>query len=83
MKDFNNNAEKSIASGFLFDATGVATELTAVQNVYNEYQQQLEYGFLNPDTGIPEMVNKMMNAGLQTIIDAKQAQLDEWLAAKG
>ena len=83
MKDFNSNAEQSIASGFLFDATGVSTELTAVQNVYNEYQQQLEYGFLDPDTGIPEMVNKMMNAGLQTIIDAKQAQLDEWLAAKG
>ena len=81
MRKFNSEAELSKASGFLFDATGVATELSAVQNVYNEYQKQLEYGFMDPDVGIPEMVTKMMNAGLQTIIDAKQEQLNAWLAS--
>jgi len=83
MRTFNNDAEKSVACGFAFDSTSVATELTACSNVYAEYQMSVEYGFVDPEVGIPEMNEKMMNAGLQKIIDAKQEQLDAWLAAKG
>ena len=32
------------------------SEYTAMVNIYNEYADQLEMGFLNPDEGIPEMV---------------------------
>ncbi len=79
--DFNSNAHKSSAMGFTFDSTSTATELTAVQNGYDEYQRSLEYGYVNPETGIPEMNAKLMNAGLQKIIDEKQVQLDAWVAA--
>jgi putative aldouronate transport system substrate-binding protein len=78
IKAFNTNAKKSAACGFTYDNTGSATELTAVQNVYEEYQKSLEYGFVDPATGIPEMNGKLMTAGLQKIIDDKQAQLDAW-----
>ena len=57
--------------------------MTAVQNIYNEYQTSVEYGFVDPATGIEEMNQRMMDAGLQNIIDEKQAQLDEWAAANG
>ena len=60
----------------------MANEVTAVQNVYNEYQASVEYGFVDPETGIAEMNEKMMSAGLQKIIDEKQAQLDAWAATK-
>lgn len=80
MRAFNNEAEKSVACGFAFDATSVATEMTACSNVYAEYQTSVEYGFVDPAVGIPEMNEKMMNAGLQKIIDAKQEQLTAWLA---
>ncbi len=80
VKTFNENSQKSAAAGFAFDATPVATEIAACTNIYNEYQKQLEYGFLDPQVGIPEMNDKMMAAGLQTIIDEKQAQLDAWAA---
>ena len=53
-----------------------------MQAVYDEYQKSLEYGFADPDTTIAEMDKKMMDAGLQKIIDAKQEQLDAWAAAK-
>lgn len=82
MKEFNDTAVVSAASGFTFDSTNVANETTAVQNVYNEYQASVEYGFVDPETGIPEMNEKMMSAGLQKIIDEKQAQLDAWAATK-
>lgn len=79
---FNEEARKSPALGFTFDSTTVATELTAVTNVYEEYQKSLEYGFVDPETAIPEMLKKMDAAGLQKIIEEKQKQFDAWAAAK-
>ena len=81
ISDFNTNAAKSLASGFTFDSTNTATELTAVQNVYDEYQKSLEFGFVDPATGIPEMNAKLMDAGLQKIIDDKTSQLAAWEAS--
>ena len=37
---------------------------------------------MNPETGLKELDDKMMAAGLQDIIDEKQSQLDAWAAAK-
>lgn len=82
VRAFNENAQKSLAVGFTFDSTNVATEITAVQNVYDEYQKSIEFGFVDPEVSIPEMNDKMMKAGLQKIIDKKQAQLDAWAAAQ-
>ena len=71
MKEFNTNAKVSKASGFSFDSTNVANELTAVQNVYNEYQTSVEYGFVDPETGIAEMNDKMMTAGSRRLSTRK------------
>lgn len=78
----NDAAAISKAMGFTFDNTAVSTEYTALSNVYEEYRNQLEYGFLDPETGIPEMVAKMKASGLDEYIAAKQAQLDAWSAAQ-
>ena len=82
IKKFNDESTKSAAVGFTFDATNVSTELAAVQAVYDEYQKSVEYGFVDPATALPEMDKKMMDAGLQTIIDEKQKQLDAWAKTK-
>ena len=72
-----------MGNGFIFDTTPVSAQFTAVTNVYTEYQKSIEYGILDPDVAIPEMNEKMMTAGLQDIIDEKQKQFDEFLAAQG
>lgn len=82
MKAFNTDSKKSKALGFTFDGTSVSTEIAAVQSVYDEYQKSVEYGFVDPTVAIPEMDKKMMDAGLQKIIDEKQSQLDAWAAQK-
>lgn len=79
---FNSTAQLSAASGFSFDSTNVATEMAALQNVYDEYQKSVEFGFVDPATALPEMNSKMMDSGLQKVIDEKQAQLDAWAASK-
>lgn len=82
IRTFNTDAKKSAALGFTFDSTNVSTELTSVQNVYEEYQKVVEYGMVDPATAIAEMNAKMMDSGLDKIIAEKQTQLDAWAAKK-
>jgi putative aldouronate transport system substrate-binding protein len=82
IKAFNANAAKSAALGFSYDNTNTLTEMTAVQNTYEEFQKSLEYGFVDPAVGIPEMNAKLLTAGLQKIIEDKQQQLDIWSSFK-
>ena len=58
------------------------TEVAAVTNVCNEYRCALEFGVLDPEEAIPQFLEKLEAAGIQKIIDEKQKQLDEYLAAK-
>jgi len=75
---FNEQCDTTKALGFTFDSSDVSAEYTALNNVYTEYRDQLELGFLNPDTGIPEMEGKLKAAGLDDYMKAKQSALDEW-----
>lgn len=83
MKKFNDEAVTSKALGFTFDNTTVSTEFTALTNIYNEYQKQLEFGFSDPATTIPEMVQKMNDAGLEKYMAEKKAQLEQWASDSG
>lgn len=82
-KEWNQTGLVSKAYGFVYDPTPVATAKAAVQNVYDEYRMSLECGVVDPETTLAEMNERMYAAGLQDIIDEKQRQLDEWVAANG
>ncbi len=81
--DLLMNCERSRSLGFYFDATNVATEITAVQNVLAEYQPGLDYGILDPEVEIPNFIEKLKAAGIEDIIAEKQAQLNEWVKVNG
>ncbi|HHV11344.1 MAG TPA: ABC transporter substrate-binding protein [Clostridiales bacterium] len=83
MEKFNGESVKSKALGFSFDNSSVATEYTALFNVYNEFGKPLLFGFSNPSTGIPEMVDKLKSSGLEKYMQAKQVALDEWAKVNG
>ncbi len=51
LKEFNDNAIKSKAMGFTFDASNVKTEFAACKAVLDEYQRALELGIMDPETG--------------------------------
>ena len=83
MKADNDGAKKSLALGFNFDSSSVKTEVAAVANVRAEYQKLIENGVADPASGIlDEYITKLKEAGIETIIAEKQAQLDAWLAGK-
>ncbi|WFR57627.1 ABC transporter substrate-binding protein [Anaerocolumna sp. AGMB13025] len=83
MASFNKDSVKSKALGFSFDNSSVSTEYAVLTNVYNEYAFQLMYGFKDPATGIPEMLDKFKAAGLETYMKAKQTAHDEWAKTNG
>ena len=82
MKKKNENAEKSLALGFQFDSSKVADQMTACANVVAQYYMPLMYGEVDIDSSLEEFNKQLYAAGLQDIIDEKQAQLDAWLASK-
>jgi putative aldouronate transport system substrate-binding protein len=74
-----DDAVLSAAMGFTPDLSKVETECLAVKQVIEEYRRELYTGTSDPETVIPEMLNRMNEAGLQTIIAEVQAQLDAFL----
>jgi ABC-type glycerol-3-phosphate transport system substrate-binding protein len=76
----NKNAKLSVAMGFVFDNSKVATEYTAVTNVINQYLPGLSCGSVDPATEIPVFLQRLEEAGLGIIIAEKQAQLNAWFA---
>lgn len=66
--------------GYSFDPSEVQTAITAVTAVITQYAPALECGTVDPEVMIPEFLEALDAAGMQTIIEANQKQLDAWLA---
>lgn len=77
-KEFNESAEVSPALGFVFDATPVMNEITAINNVYSEYITSLLVGAVDPDTYLPQAIEKLKAAGSERVVEEAQKQYDEW-----
>ena len=52
-------------------------------NVVAEYMLPLCTGAVDPDEKLPEFLQKLDDAGINDILDDANAQLDEFMAAKG
>lgn len=79
-REYNENARKSVAFGFVFDNSNVTDEITACNNVVAKYRASIECGSVDPEVALPEFNAELKSAGIDTIIAEKQAQLDAWLA---
>lgn len=76
------NAEASPILGFVLDTSDIRTEITNVSNVSAQYIPGLHTGTLDPAVGVPEYLEKLEEAGLNTIMEEAQRQFDEFLANK-
>lgn len=79
-KEFNENSYKYPNLGFVFNPEKVMTEITAIENVYQEYIPSLSVGAIDPDEHLPKFLEKLNNVGVQTVLDEMQRQYDEWKA---
>ncbi|MEK3716609.1 ABC transporter substrate-binding protein [Paenibacillus sp. FSL R7-0333] len=78
----NKDTERSPYFGFIFDQGQVKTQMSAVNNVVNQFLPALVSGSVDPESIIAKFNSALKDAGAQDIIDSKQQQLDQWLAAQ-
>ena len=76
----NHNAASSPAMGFSFDTSDLQTQYTAVSNVIKQYLPGLSCGSVDPSETLPVFRQALKDAGYDDILNAKQEQLDSWLA---
>lgn len=70
----------SPAFGFLYDGSKVANEVTACNNVVSQYKDVLGSGSVDVETVLPEFIQALKDAGIDTIVAEKQRQYNEWRA---
>lgn len=78
-REYIANAKRSKALGFSYDSSVVANQLTALNNVKNQWYDAIGTGSVDPEEAIPRFNQALYDAGLQDVINAKQEQLDAWL----
>lgn len=78
---FNNeNILPSMANGFNYDGSSVASQVAACSAVVDQYYVGLMTGAMDLESNISVFNEALHNAGIDTIIAEKQRQLDAWLA---
>lgn len=82
LKQQNEEAIESPILGFSFSSKNVQNEIAACSTIFNKYKSVLITGTEDPDVKVPQMMEELNKAGLQTIIDDSQKQIDEFLANK-
>ena len=86
LQHHNDWAMYSPAYGFMWDSSAYQTQSAALQNALNTYRPALETGTGGEaavEANLKALNDALYAAGLQEVMDAKQAQLDAWLAANG
>lgn len=81
-KDFNAEAVNAPSWGFDFDSTEVATELSGFGNVKSEFAASLFTGSVDPEETLEKLNKKLKAAGIDTVIEEMQKQIDEWKKTK-
>ncbi|AWB43087.1 ABC transporter substrate-binding protein [Paenibacillus sp. CAA11] len=82
-KKFNAEGKDSPILSFNFDSTKVASEMTAVQNVKEQFWASLMTGTVDPATYLPKTIEKFKQAGLDKVMQEAQSQLDAWRTENG
>ena len=80
LEEFNDSAARATSLGFVLDTSTIMNEITACNNVKQKYETPLQWGALDPEEAIPEFIEDLEAAGLRTIHEEAQRQLDEYLA---
>ena len=82
-KAYYGGASETEILGFALDPTPIENELLALANVGSEYGLGLNTGTIDPAVKLPEFLEKMTQNGIDKVVDEANAQLQEFLAAKG
>ncbi len=72
----------SPALGFTLDQTDIQEQCLAMAAVWADYKNELITGTSDPAVVVPEIIEKLEQAGLRDVLKNIQAQLDAYMAKK-
>ncbi|PWX29334.1 hypothetical protein CYK92_15355 [Clostridium perfringens] len=77
-KEFNNSAKISPILGFKFNTENVSNQISAVNNVLQEFEKSLYTGSIDPISGLENLNKKLKSSVIDEIRKEMQSQLDTW-----
>ena len=78
-KSYYAGAKAIPCLGYVFDNTEVQNEMSALATVAAQYALALDAGAVDPATELPAFLAALDAAGMQTYLDAANAQLEAYL----
>jgi putative aldouronate transport system substrate-binding protein len=78
--ELNRSARPSPLLGFTFDRAAVETEIASISAVQQEFGNPLGSGVVNVDEGLANLNQALLDAGIETVRDEMQRQIDAWKA---
>ena len=80
--DYSNDSIDHASLGFRFRTDPVAAELTAISAVSDGLHRALMTGYVDPAVELPNYIDALKAAGLDTVKEEVERQYADWKAAK-
>lgn len=78
-KDVESRAIVSKMQGFTFNREAVKTEMAAIDQVSKQYNTMIDWGMQDPKESIPQIRQKMKDAGIDKVLNENKTQVDAYL----
>lgn len=78
VKKLNDAATSSTILGFALDITDLQTEVANCQAVWDKYKYELITGASDPEKMVPKITAELKSAGMDTIMQAAQEQINNY-----
>ena len=80
-QEFNDNAVESPILGFIPDLSAFSVEYEKVTRICEKYENALMTGTVEPEEFLPALREALAQAGIETLRQELQRQIDTWRAA--
>ncbi len=80
LKKFDESAKRTPLVRFIFSTKDVQAELAACSAVEAQYENQVSLGALDPEPIVEQYLKELKAAGIDTVKEELQRQLDEYFA---
>lgn len=77
-EEFNKKAKTSQLLGFKFNTEKVSNQISAMNNVLNEFERSLYSGSVDPVDALEKLNKKLNESGLEEVKVEMQNQINEW-----
>lgn len=80
--EFSERSVYPALAGFVVDDSEISAEIAALTNIVDEYKRPLDLGTVDPEKALPELKQKLKEAGIEKVQEELNKQIDAYWAAQ-